>query len=142
MSPEPGKRVLKVFVFCWLPFLLYIGLISWGSSHVIGVKWAFRYDKLIHICEFTVFAVLLSRALVTTFSGLRGRDVIMITCVLGFLYGTIDEYQQSFVPGRVADLMDAAADAAGSAFGAFVYALYLKITAIRKDRQTGVNATD
>jgi VanZ family protein len=46
-----------------------------------------------------------------------GVRAISLAWVIAALYGLTDEWHQSFVPGRMADVRDVVADAAGAALG-------------------------
>ena len=63
----------------------------------------------------------------------------MLAGVFGVLYGTIDEYHQSYIPGRMAEFLDAFADAAGAFAGAAMYVAFLALLARRhgSDLQQG-----
>jgi VanZ family protein len=74
-------------------------------------------DKSSHVLGYLGLAVLVVRAIA---GGLPARVSwrIAITAVaLTAGYGMTDEFHQSFVPGRTADLYDGFADAIGAVFG-------------------------
>lgn len=116
----------------WAPVAVYLGCIHYLSgmtqppAHLV-LKW----DKLGHVVEFLLLAVLSSRALHRTFPSLSLSWVVVLSGTFGFLYGTIDEYHQSFIPGRTADFLDAFADAAGAFLGAALYVSALALKARR-----------
>jgi VanZ family protein len=68
-------------------------------------------DKALHFMVYAIFGILLARA---------GRGFAVAWCV-GMAWGILDEYYQSFVPGRSPDGTDWIADALGVAFGAWVW---------------------
>ena len=75
-------------------------------------------DKQAHSTGYAGLAALVSRALAGGFGaplswGRAARAVAIATA-----YGCSDEWHQSFVPGRAADLDDVWADAVGAAAGA------------------------
>ena len=76
-------------------------------------------DKSSHSLAYTLLGVLIVRALA---GGLPAR-ISVRTALLGVLlttmYGASDEFHQSFVPGRSAELYDLYADALGGGIGAF-----------------------
>ena len=45
---------------------------------------------------------------------------ILLVIAFGSIYGVLDEFHQSFVPGRSADPWDVLADICGTVFGCFV----------------------
>jgi VanZ family protein len=71
----------------------------------------FLADKLAHVLEFGLLASLIYVALKK--SGVSSHP-IFISFLIAFLYGISDEIHQYFVPGRVADPLDAVANAVGS----------------------------
>jgi VanZ family protein len=61
-------------------------------------------DKLVHFLEFALFGSLLFLTFAS--AGWRPWDA-PLAIVLGGIYGATDEMHQLFVPGRVADPLDA-----------------------------------
>ena len=72
-------------------------------------------DKLLHIGIFFVFAYLTEKALghQTRFPALA-RYSPWWTLLIAAGYGVLDEFHQSFVPGRSPDVFDALADVLGA----------------------------
>jgi VanZ family protein len=70
-------------------------------------------DWLMHGLEYAGLAALLFRAQVRT--GRRGPKSLLAALAGCAAFGLIDEYHQSFVPGRDASLRDALADTTGAA---------------------------
>lgn len=76
-------------------------------------------DKLGHAAYFFLVASLAYRAL--RFGERRPRRRAAWTVVLATLaWGVLDEWHQSFVPGRETEALDVAADAAGALLAALV----------------------
>jgi VanZ family protein len=73
-------------------------------------------DKVAHLGIYAVLAGLAARALLGLGQG--GRRAVWLAIVLCSLYGALDEWHQSFVPGRDPDPLDWAADTAGAGLGA------------------------
>ena len=68
-------------------------------------------DKLAHAFEFGIFGFFLSRS---TFRLWGNRIwVVILTVMVGLIYGGLDEIHQSFVPGREAAIDDFFADSLG-----------------------------
>ncbi len=71
-------------------------------------------DGVAHALEYGVLAALLLRGFAgTRRAGVSGRAAVFAVLVATG-YGISDEVHQRFVPGRIADLADLAADAAGA----------------------------
>ena len=72
-------------------------------------------DKLIHATLYAVLGALTAVAI----SGRLRRPwpLVIATAAVALAYGCIDEIHQSFVPGRVADIADVAADLVGGLVG-------------------------
>lgn len=92
--------------------IVYLILILAASSipgHSFPKSVIFTKDKLLHTMEYAVLAFLLIRAFnPRTLAGLLG--------VIGFCFafGLIDEFWQSFVPGRFSSIYDTMADTLGA----------------------------
>ncbi len=75
-------------------------------------------DKLVHVCEYLLFAWLLANALQA--SEVNGPRPARVAFLLATAYGAFLELLQGFVPWRSMDLLDAAVNAAGAAAGAWL----------------------
>ena len=115
------------------PMVFWAGLIFLASS-IPSTKMphlsVLAYDKLIHGTIFFVFGLLLHRAFEPRsdqkrFPWLRLAIVLFVV----MLYGAIDEFHQSFVPGRSVDFFDFLADTIGGVMAVFV----LIILSIRRE---------
>jgi VanZ family protein len=73
-----------------------------------------QVDKLFHAFEFGLFSFLLFGALFNLPFSFPPNKVAWYVLCLTFLYAMSDEYHQSFVPGREADLWDVLADLSGA----------------------------
>jgi len=81
-------------------------------------------DKIQHGVAYAVWGFLGSSAVSATWPGLSRPAVLCTAWLLGALYGASDELHQRFVPGREADPLDLAVDAAGSLLGAALHAAW------------------
>jgi VanZ family protein len=99
---------------------LWAALIFWASSQPNPFPFVpegiLSRDKLLHAAAYAVLAGLLGAALAAR--GLGEGRAVALAALLAAAYGASDEWHQSFVPGRRADLADLAADAAGAIAGA------------------------
>ena len=89
-------------------------------------------DKVWHLCQYLLFAWLLVQAIRTHFASqnlLQDRDPLIASYASHSLlwawiyassYGLLIEVIQAMLPWRSADLLDAAANAAGAALGVWV----------------------
>jgi hypothetical protein len=84
-------------------------------------------DKLAHAVVFALLAVAIGLA-----SGLRGWKMAALAVAGAVLVGGLDEWHQSYLPGREAGLDDLVADAVGGALG--VALLLLSFPALRRQR--------
>lgn len=126
--------LLKHFVRFQLPALLWAGTIYYASSIPSSrlPKIAFLInDKIIHASIFFILGLLVYRALeprVKPAGSQWKRFFIAVLAVV--IYGFVDEFHQSFVPGRDVDIKDATADAVGGIISAAV--VYLR--SLKKQR--------
>ena len=108
---RPAAFQLKLI---W-PFLL-AGMIIAASSRsaVAGLDFG-GGDKVAHFSVYGLLGTLVVRAFR---SGWRGAVLALITVSF---FGVTDEWHQSFVPGREADVMDWLADTSGAALAISLY---------------------
>lgn len=106
-------------IFLWLPVILYAGFIFYLSSisQPPGRYFFPQQDKIIHIAEYLVFALLLTRAIKNTYR-LSDFRLFLVVVLLTLLYGLSDEFHQMFVPMRTSEMADAIADGLGGILGA------------------------
>jgi VanZ family protein len=110
----------------FLPALLFYFLVFLFSAKDLGIQihggWL---DKIPHGFEFALLAFLLAIGFFNSLSASIPTKAA-VTFLTGLSLGILDEYHQSFVPGRIADVRDILADAAGAACGILVYLFLLK----------------
>ena len=133
-----------LFFNCWLPVVLWMGLIFGGSTDVMSSHRTSRFigpllrwlipnisDETIgavqtvvrkggHVAEYSVLAVLIWRARRKWFKHdsrpWSWREVARIVLYSG-LYAATDEFHQWFIPSRGASVWDALLDILGAAAG-------------------------
>jgi VanZ family protein len=122
----------------WWPALLWAAVIWLLSTGVFGdahtsriilplLHWVFPAwppDKLLlwhhlvrksaHLAEYFVFSLLITRGIRSGHPRGRWRWTLVAISVLA-VYATLDEYHQSFVPGRTPAVMDVLLDVMGGA---------------------------
>jgi len=110
------RRWSDLFVRYWLPVLAWAGLI-FALSSVPSLRSGlpepgdFVLRKIGHMVEYAVLALLLRRALRA--HGLAQQRDGLLAASLALLYAMLDEYHQSFVPGREGSPRDVLIDAFG-----------------------------
>ncbi len=109
-------RRARITAALWGGFLFL--LTSWPNPPAIRAG-GFPLDKVTHFVLYGVEAFLLYRAVV--WPGRPGFAASRVLTVVGILavWGALDEAHQQWIPGRMMDSGDLAADVAGAAAGAF-----------------------
>ena len=112
-APSPGRH----FLLYHLPVILYAGLIIAASSIPNLKTPQIRFialDKPVHFIEYSLFAWIAFRSF-SHMKGLRSLTLAYLLSVLFVsLFAMLDEYYQSFIPGRVMDVHDLAMDIGGA----------------------------
>ncbi|MCC6446976.1 MAG: VanZ family protein [Armatimonadetes bacterium] len=100
----------------WLPVLLYLGAIFWLSSQprLPGARYFELHDKITHFLAYFFLTGFVWRAFAHAGGLFRGHPSLW-TFLLVITYGASDEFHQRFVPYRMADVKDWAADCLGAA---------------------------
>lgn len=103
-----------------IPAIVYLVLIHVVSSVPGEDLPAVIDDRIAHFAQYFGLGVLLHLA-ASGFDG-KGRPWLVAAAVVSFAsaWGAIDEYHQSFVPGRDASLKDLGFDIAGAAAAALL----------------------
>jgi len=106
----------------WLLVVLYVTgifVFSQMSSPPIPRRLQTSYGTLfLHFLEFGGFALLLFCALFRTFPSWSLRRIVVVTILTTTLLAASDEFHQSFVPGRHADVKDLLVDSLGGTLAA------------------------
>ena len=99
-----------------LPTLLYATLIIFLSS-IPGDEQPqleiLKFDKVIHLAEYAIFAWLVYRSLLQLLSADRKRLASILSFLFIVAFAFFDETFQGSVPGRVSDIFDSLADILG-----------------------------
>jgi VanZ family protein len=95
--------------------VLYMSALWWLSSQPVLPGASLTPDWTQHGLGYAGLALVTLRA--TAAGEWRGVTLwaLVTAWLIAVAYGLVDEWHQSFVPARTADLRDAAADAAGAA---------------------------
>lgn len=108
----------------WLPAIIYAAfLLGLGSiPHAPHVGGGTPADKVLHLVAYAPLGVLVARA---ALAGGRLGVVALLSAVAATLaVGALDEWHQRYIPGRVCDPLDAAADVLGGFIGGVVWVLW------------------
>lgn len=104
----------------WLaPPVAWAALLTFLSSlrNPVPVAVPTHFDKLLHAGAFGVLGALATIGLRRAF-GLRVEVAAVVAVLASTLFGALDEWHQSFVPGRDVSAGDLAADAVGALLAA------------------------
>ncbi|HEY6085822.1 MAG TPA: VanZ family protein [Nitrospira sp.] len=112
------------FLWYWGPVLSYAFLIFYLSSQSkpeeqFPLLVQHVSDKVLHMMEYGVLAILCYRAFRWAAGPVAGRRAVMWAIVAASVYGITDEVHQLFVPLREASWLDWLADTGGAAIGSF-----------------------
>lgn len=81
------------------------------------------FDKILHFGGYGLLGFLMMRLLVKELPQQSRSVLIILASALCIAYGISDEFHQSFIPCRSADVLDVLADAAGSLAGVFCFVI-------------------
>ena len=116
MNSSLGRWAPVVF---WMAFIFFLS--SRPSFPDLGVK--LLLDKALriagHFIQYAVLAFLVSRAVAP--NGERSNLWIGLVLAWCAAYAVSDEWHQSFIPNRTADVLDWVVDMAGALVGCVVY---------------------
>ena len=120
----------------WAPVVVYMAVLFFLSSRSDlpgpeGVS-----DKAEHAAAYFVLGVLVVRWLAGGLPPRMSWGVAIASLAITIAYGASDEFHQSFVPGRTADVLDLRADAAGAAIATVAcgaWGIILQLSRARDD---------
>jgi hypothetical protein len=100
----------------WTPPLMWVAIILIGTSWPsISVGPDVQHlDKVVHFTAYAVLSALILRAMPSP----RDVGTVVIVIALVSVFGAVDEWHQSFIPGRSMSFADWVADSAGALAGA------------------------
>ncbi|MBD3390871.1 MAG: hypothetical protein GF418_02435 [Chitinivibrionales bacterium] len=100
-------------LYAWAAAMLAVSSVP-GSRLPAVSLW--QWDKLAHVFEYAVLALLLVRFVTIRWEAPPGR-VWLIVLPIGTGYGALDELHQMLIPGRMCTWQDLVADSAGVVLG-------------------------
>lgn len=114
---------LRRWLWAWLPAILYMVLI-WTLSSLETVNVPIEampfQDKGAHFIEYTGLGALIMHACIVTWPSTHRFRIALLSIVATSAWGAMDEFHQSFVPGRNSDIFDLGADVSGACVGTFL----------------------
>ena len=120
------KELLLILIAVYLLYTLSIGL-----RHMLVPPDLHHFiRKNAHFFIYLVLGVLVKVALMN--SGIRGFKAIGIGVVVCVGYAFSDEFHQSFIPGRGAQLSDVVIDSCGAGIGMVLQILFFKFLSKRE----------
>lgn len=113
----------KFFRLIHIPAIILVALITWLSSKPVGLKTQLfeNQDKVLHFIAYGFIAFCFCfwvRSKRWKSSPIKYGFIVLM---LIFILGLVDEWHQSFVPGRQVSMMDVLADVLGGATAIFIY---------------------
>lgn len=111
------------FLRFWFPVLIYSGIIFYASSipNVSTPLPEIAFDKILHILVYMPFGILLGRAVRNSYPLISTWILILLIFGITLFYGMSDEFHQSLVVGRSANVLDLTADVLGGVLGGYLY---------------------
>ncbi len=110
---KPNRWWVAVGVYAAIVFVLSVI----PTEHLPGAEVP-HLDKVVHLCEYLLFAWVLVQAIRT--SQMPERDYLLWAWIYATSYGLLMEVIQLMVPWRSAELGDAVANAVGAAIGVWI----------------------
>lgn len=118
----PSKKISRMIKF-WLPVLVWMGVIFFASSlpgSQIPPFFPFQ-DIVFHLAIYLILGLFFARALKNTCLNIASARIIFFTTLFAFVYGSLDEFHQAFLPYRSVSGLDVFVDSMGSFIGSLVY---------------------
>ena len=83
------------------------------------------YDKLAHVGVFAIHAILLLSGM--TWKGKsKTRNTYFFALTICIVYGSLLEYLQTYIPGRMTDLNDFIANCTGGLVGVIIFSIFTR----------------
>ncbi|MDX1387051.1 MAG: VanZ family protein [bacterium] len=111
---------MKRFLFNWGPVLLLAFAIYLNTAIPHEISLPSLWDKVVHFLVFLLLGFLTTRALLLSGDYQRSTGVFLGS-LLVMAWGILDEFHQSFVPGRHASWGDGVANGLGAIAGALLF---------------------
>tara|TARA_B110000263_G_scaffold31144_1_gene23552 strand:+ start:290 stop:637 length:348 start_codon:yes stop_codon:yes gene_type:complete len=105
----------KTFRILLVAYMLVILSVSSVPFQSIPKTLLLPWDKLIHMVEYFILGILAMKSMDSI-----SYRTLMIVVPLGILFGSLDEYLQSFISGRFSSGWDVLADTIGIIIGSLL----------------------
>ena len=115
MIPSPARRNPWTVVAIGYGILIFVASMMPVDARVAPGQ----LDKIIHVCEYLLFAWLLVQAMRLS-SSVQREYLLLWAWIYATSYGLLMELLQGLVPWRSCSLADAAANAIGAALGVWL----------------------
>jgi VanZ family protein len=147
------------FVKYWLPLLLWLGVIFFGSTDLMSAEHTSRFivpflrwlkpdispetlasihfivRKCAHLGEYAILPLLLLRAAIFTTNLKRSLAILYVSVWVACLFvATTDEFHQTFVASRSALATDIMIDSGGAILGLLIGAVFVRDLSIRPQK--------
>ena len=99
------------------------------------------WDKLQHLLAYGAFGFAVGLWMSPAFWKNRVALALLVTTIIGSIYGAIDEVHQYFVPGRHSNVWDWVANTLGSLLGALAIMVVMRKTRRRKEKEEDAGET-
>jgi VanZ family protein len=101
----------------WLPAVIQAGLIFYLSNQTSPPGADLGPDYILHGCGYLILGAAVAWGMSSGLRNALSRNQWLACWMLAVFYGALDEFHQSFIPGRDPSLSDLTADAVGAAVG-------------------------
>lgn len=109
---------MKSQIFFTLPAII-LALVIFIASSFETVPFVdekiLGWDKLLHMSVYFLLTILIQIAIAANKPNWSNKKIAAVSVIMALMYALSDEIHQYFVPGRVCDIWDFAADAMGIA---------------------------
>ena len=108
-------KTFRILLLSYMGLILIISSLPNYTFSIETQNWIEKWDKLIHLFEYFILGIL-------AMNSMKNNSIISILGVIAFgiIFGSIDEYLQSFISGRFSSGLDVLADAIGVTIGALL----------------------
>lgn len=117
-SKKKEKRYAQLLLVTWVLVILFLTLIPADYLPKTDLG---KMDKVIHFLEFFALGFLLMNFCLKSDFKIPIASMVLVSIVIGSIYGGVGELLQNFVVGRCADIYDFLSDLLGLNLGIFMY---------------------